>query len=180
VDGLTVTNEHSDPHVTAIGHSYGSRLVGAATQRGDGIPGADDIVLLGSPGTGVDRAEQLGVGRDHVFVGAADNDPVTHLPSKQQAVAAGAMGVNPVFSYLAGDIADQGDNDLWFGRDPASRAFGARRFRVDEGPLPLIGGEGMTPAHSHYFDPQRDPESAANVAAVVAGRPHLVTTERYR
>ncbi|MFD0393539.1 alpha/beta hydrolase [Streptomyces nogalater] len=89
--GLAATNDHKDPHLVAIGHSYGSRLVGAATQEPGGIPGADDIILLGSPGTGVDRAEELGVGKDHVFVGAAENDPVSHLPSKKEAIA-GTMG----------------------------------------------------------------------------------------
>lgn len=58
--GLAVTNEHADPHMTAIGHSYGSRTVGAATQQEGGIPGVDDIVFVGSPGVGVDSADELG------------------------------------------------------------------------------------------------------------------------
>lgn len=181
MSGLGATNEHSDPHLTAIGHSYGSRLVGAATQEGGGIPGADDIVLLGSPGVGVDKAEALGVGKDHVFVGAAENDPVSHLPSKKEAITGGIfMGGGPLLSYLAADIADQGDDDIWFGKDPASEAFGAHRFKVDDGPQPVIDGQGPTPAHSNYFNPEKDPESARNVAAVVAGRPDLVTSEKYR
>ncbi|RNL71189.1 alpha/beta hydrolase [Streptomyces sp. I6] len=181
MSGLGVTNQHGDPHLTAIGHSYGSRLVGAATQEGGGIPGADDIVLLGSPGVGVDEAADLGVGKDHVFVGAAENDPVSKLPSKQEAIAGGVFaGGGPLLSYLAADIADQGDDDIWFGKDPASEAFGAHRFKVDDGPRPVIAGEGPTPAHSNYFNPDKDPESAANIAAIVSGRPHLVTTEKYR
>lgn len=84
MSGMAASNDHGDPHMTAIGHSYGSRTVGAATQQGDGIPGVDDIVLVGSPGIGVDRAEDLKVGRGHVFVGAAENDVVTHLPSKEK------------------------------------------------------------------------------------------------
>ncbi|MEI5010614.1 alpha/beta hydrolase [Streptomyces sp. PmtA] len=179
--GLSATNDHGDPHLTAIGHSYGSRLVGAATQEGGGIPGADDIVLLGSPGVGVDKAEDLGVGKDHVFVGAAENDPVSKLPSKQEATTGGIfMGGGPLLSYLAADIADQGDDDIWFGKDPASEAFGAHRFKVDDGPRPIIDGEGPTPAHSNYFNPEKDPESAANIAAVVAGQADLLTSEKYR
>ncbi|GFH34002.1 alpha/beta hydrolase [Streptomyces pacificus] len=181
MSGLAVTNEHGDPHLTAIGHSYGSRLVGAATQEGVGIPGADDIILLGSPGVGVDRAEDLGVGKDHVFVGAAENDPVSRLPSKKEAVAGAVfMGGGPLLSYLAADVADQGDDDIWFGKDPASEAFGAHRFVVADGPRPIIDGEGPTPAHSNYFNPGKDRESAVNIAAIVSGRPHLVTTEKYR
>ncbi|WP_318203443.1 alpha/beta hydrolase [Streptomyces sp. SCL15-4] len=180
--GLAATNDHKDPHLVAIGHSYGSRLVGAATQEPGGIPGADDIILLGSPGTGVDKAEQLGVGKDHVFVGAAENDPVSHLPSKKEAIAGtmGFFGGGPLGAYLIGDLADQGDDDLWFGKDPASEAFGGRRFQVADGPRPLIDGQGPTPAHSNYFNPEKDPQSAANIAALVADRPELVKWDEYR
>ncbi|MEU9360205.1 alpha/beta hydrolase [Streptomyces sp. NPDC048301] len=180
-DGLAATNENRDPHFTAIGHSYGSRTVGAATQQGGGIPGVDDIVLVGSPGVGVDRAEDLGVGRQHVFVGAADNDVVTRLPSKSQA-AAGAMAaaVSGPLAYVAGDMADPGDDDLWFGRDPASEAFGARRFRVDDGPG-LVGGFGPSiAAHSQYFDPERDVASSNNISLIAAGRQGKINTQEHR
>ena len=67
--GLAATNENEDPHLTAIGHSYGSRTVGAATQQGDGIPGVDDIVLVGSPGWVLTEPRTSELGKDHVFVG---------------------------------------------------------------------------------------------------------------
>ncbi|MFE7462815.1 alpha/beta hydrolase [Streptomyces sp. NPDC057499] len=177
--GLSATNNEESRHFTAIGHSYGSRTVGAATQQGGGIPGVDDIILVGSPGVGVDRAEDLGVGRDHVFVGAAEHDVVTKLPSKQQSVAGvmGTVAAGPVVGYLTGDLADQGDDDLWFGKDPASEGFGARRFPVGEGPR-LIGG-GFD-AHSQYFDPERDASSANSIALIVAGKPERVKVEEYR
>jgi Alpha/beta hydrolase len=182
--GLAATNDDKDPHLVAIGHSYGSRLVGAATQEPGGIPGVDDISLVGSPGTGVNHAEDLGVGKDHVFVGAADNDPVSHLPSKKEAVtgAVGFFGGGPAGAYLLGDLADQGDDDLWFGKDPASEAFGARRFKVLDGPVPVADGQGLTPAHSNCFNPAdgKDPVSAANIAAVVADRPDLMTWDTCR
>ncbi|MFD4230195.1 alpha/beta hydrolase [Streptomyces sp. NPDC058545] len=179
MSGLAATNENEDPHLTAIGHSYGSRTVGAATQRDGGIPGVDDIVLVGSPGVGVDRAEDLGVGKDHVFVGAAEHDVVTMLPSKQQAAigVAGLIAAGPFSSYVAGDVADQGDDDLWFGKDPASEAFGARRFPVSEGPR-LISEDGVSiDAHSQYFDPQRDAVSADSIALIAAGRSSKVKME---
>ncbi|WLQ41756.1 alpha/beta hydrolase [Streptomyces laculatispora] len=180
--GISATNENEDPHMTAIGHSYGSRTVGAATQQGGGIPGVDDIVLVGSPGVGVDRAEDLGVGKDHVFVGAAENDIVTKLPSKRQS-AVGAVGwavAGPAGSYLLGDIADQGDDDLWFGKDPASEAFGARRFPVGDGPK-VVSGNGLSiDAHSQYFDPDRDASSANSIALVAAGQSKRLKAEEYR
>ncbi|MFB8089866.1 alpha/beta hydrolase [Streptomyces sp. NPDC055992] len=183
MDGLVATNAHDDPHMTAIGHSYGSRTVGAATQQGGGIPGVDDIVLVGSPGVGVDRAEDLGVGKDHVFVGAAENDIVTKLPSRRQA-AAGlyAIPAGPVGAYLLGDAADHGDDDLWFGKDPASEAFGARRFPVAPGPRPIGLGGLSTDAHSNYFDvgPERDAMSADSIALIAAGKADKVKLEEAR
>lgn len=181
MSGLQVTNENKDPHLTAIGHSYGSLTVGTAAHMGGGIPGADDIILLGSPGVGVDKAEDLGVGKDHVFVGAAENDPVTKLPSKQQS-ASGIVGLlagGPTVAYLAGDIADQGDDDLYFGKDPASEAFGARRFEVDDGPRPVLDA-GKFKAHSQYFTPEKDAVSARNVAQIVAGKPEGIEAEEWR
>lgn len=180
--GLSATNENDDPHMTAIGHSYGSRTVGAATQHGNGIPGVDDIVLVGSPGVGVDHAEDLGVGRDHVFVGAAENDVVTKLPSKQQSAVGVAVlaATGPVGAHLLGGMADQDDDDLWFGRDPASEAFGARRFPVDEGPR-VVGSKGVSiDAHSQYFDPKRDAMSSDSIALIAAGRADKVKTEESR
>ncbi|MFE4921391.1 alpha/beta hydrolase [Streptomyces sp. NPDC056661] len=180
--GLAVTNENENPHLTAIGHSYGSRTVGAATQQVGGIPGVDDIVLVGSPGVGVDRAEDLGVGKDHVFVGAAEHDVVTRVPSRKQATV-GVMGLitaGPVGSYIVGDIADLGDDDLWFGKDPASKAFSARRFHVDEGPQ-LVSSDGLSiDAHSQYFDPERNAVSADSIALVAAGQSRELKMEEPR
>ncbi|MFF7627126.1 alpha/beta hydrolase [Streptomyces cyaneofuscatus] len=169
--GIAATNGNEDPHLTAIGHSYGSRTVGAAAAVPGGIPGVDDIILVGSPGVGVDHAVDLGVGSRHVFVGAAANDPVTKLPSKAQVVVGGVGLVvgGPGGAYLAGDLADPGDDDLWFGKDPASKAFGARRFPVADGP-PLVGGGGVNlDAHSNYFSPERDAVSADSIALIVSG-----------
>ncbi|WP_299539706.1 alpha/beta hydrolase [uncultured Streptomyces sp.] len=179
--GLTATSKVKDPHFTAIGHSYGSRTVGAAAQRLGGIPGVDDIILVGSPGVGADHAVDLGVGAGHVFVGSAANDPVTKLPSKTQ-VAVGSAGLilGPAGAYLAGDLADPGDDDLWFGKDPASKAFGARRFPVDPGP-PVISGNGLSgEAHSQYFDPVRDAVSADSIALIVSGNSSHLRIEEQR
>ncbi|MGW0780474.1 alpha/beta hydrolase [Streptomyces sp. NPDC002913] len=178
--GLAATNMNEDPHLTAIGHSYGSRTVGAAAQQSGGIPGVDDIVLVGSPGVGVDRADDLGVGKEHVFVGAAENDVVTKLPSKQQAAVGAWATLSGPLAYVAGDIADQGDDDLWFGKDPASEAFGAKRFVVDDGPG-VVSRDGVSvDAHSQYFDPVRDPASANSIALISAGRSEKVKSEEYR
>ncbi|MGW1883073.1 alpha/beta hydrolase [Streptomyces sp. NPDC001970] len=172
--GLEATNEHKNPHLTAIGHSYGSLTVGTAAKQPDGIPGADDIILLGSPGVGAEKAQDLGVSQDHVFVGAADNDPITKLPTKDEVALAGPLG-----SLVYGDAFDLGGGDIYFGKDPASEAFGARRFRVDDGPRPILELGGFD-AHSQYFTPEKDWESAENIARVVAGKPDKISTENWR
>jgi hypothetical protein len=65
------------PHLTVIGHSYGSTTVGTALR--DEQTGTDDVVLIGSPGANVDSADELNVPPGHVFVGASSRDPVSYL-----------------------------------------------------------------------------------------------------
>ncbi|MFJ3752206.1 alpha/beta hydrolase [Streptomyces rubiginosohelvolus] len=182
MDGIKTANDHEDPHMTAIGHSYGSRTVGGAAQQSGGIPGVDEIVFVGSPGVGVDSADDLGVGRDHVFVGSAANDVVTKLPSKAESVL-GTAGVGfggPVAAYAFGDLVDRRDDDVWFGRDPASEAFGARRIEVGDGP-PLVGkGKIDVDAHTQYFDPELDITSVENMALITAGQADRVKREEPR
>lgn len=203
--GISATNEGQDPHVTAIGHSYGSLTVGLAAQEKGGIPGADDIVLVGSPGTGADSADQLGVGKEHVFVGAAENDLVTKLPNENEAggIGAGAVGggsagavlglgvggpigglIGGVGGAVAGGFAGYTAQDaqtdpskIYFGTDPAHKDFGANRFLVSDGPT-LI--EEPMQAHSNYFDPAKDLASAHNIARIVAGQSDAITLQQPR
>ncbi|MGA6171785.1 alpha/beta hydrolase [Streptomyces sp. NPDC012600] len=176
--GISATNENGDPHVTAIGHSYGSLTVGTAAKESGGIPGVDDVILLGSPGVDAQKATELGVGKEHVFVGAADNDPVTHLPTKDE-VALGWITGGPVGLRTGRDLFDIGNDDLYFGKDPASAAFGAQRFEVNDGPR-MIRDMGLFDAHSQYFTPQKDRVSADNIANIVAGRPDAIVREKHR
>jgi pimeloyl-ACP methyl ester carboxylesterase len=74
VNGVLAARDGDRPHVTIVGHSYGTVTTSKAAQSGD-LP-VDDIVLLGSPGTDANRASQLGVGSNHVFVGTNSEDPV--------------------------------------------------------------------------------------------------------
>ncbi len=64
----------TDPHRTAIGHSYGTTLIGSAARQGD--LNADDVVLAGSPGVQVPKAEGLDVPQGHVWNQEAEADPV--------------------------------------------------------------------------------------------------------
>lgn len=65
------------PHLTVVGHSYGSTTAGTSLR--DHRTGVDDVVLLGSPGANVERAAELRVPSGHVFVGSSSRDPVSYL-----------------------------------------------------------------------------------------------------
>lgn len=74
VEGTRAAQGSGHHHITVIGHSYGSTLVGAAAK--DGKLGADDIVAVGSPGMDAAYASSFGIPRDHVYAGASPNDPI--------------------------------------------------------------------------------------------------------
>ncbi len=77
VDGLRATRETDPPHLTVVGHSYGSVVAGLAVRRSPGS--VDDLVVVGSPGVEADHAVDLPVGAGTVWVGAASGDPVSRL-----------------------------------------------------------------------------------------------------
>ncbi|MFI7892454.1 alpha/beta hydrolase [Streptomyces sp. CACIS-1.16CA] len=78
LDGLDASRTaESDPHRTAIGHSYGTTLIGSAARQGE--LNADDVILAGSPGVQVSKAEQLDVPKGHVWNQEADWDVVPDI-----------------------------------------------------------------------------------------------------
>ncbi|MFJ9582118.1 alpha/beta hydrolase [Streptomyces sp. NPDC101191] len=78
LDGLDASRAvDTDPHRTAIGHSYGTTLIGSAARQGH--LNADDVILAGSPGVQVPKAEQLDVPKGHVWNEEADGDPVPDI-----------------------------------------------------------------------------------------------------
>ncbi|MEV6741671.1 alpha/beta hydrolase [Streptomyces sp. NPDC051104] len=64
--------------------------------------GADDVVVVGSPGMTVDRAQDLQMDPEHVWIGGAEDDIVINHFS-----------------------------DYTLGRDPMLGAFGGNNFEVD-------------------------------------------------
>lgn len=84
LDGLDASRSH-DPHLSLLGHSYGS-LTAALAVRGADTTGVDEMVALGSPGFGVDRRDRLSIPPEHLFVGEATDDLVADL---------GAFGGDP-------------------------------------------------------------------------------------
>ncbi|WP_249998006.1 alpha/beta hydrolase [Actinoplanes sp. M2I2] len=87
--------------VTLIGHSYGAVVVGLAAKN---KPGIDDVITLGAPGAGVDRAAELGGAR--VWAALAPTDWIRRIPQVR----------------LFG---------LGLGRRPSSPGFGASALPTD-------------------------------------------------
>ncbi|MET9956665.1 alpha/beta hydrolase [Streptomyces sp. NPDC006339] len=78
MDGLDASRAvDSEPHRTAIGHSYGTTLIGSAARQGH--LNADDVILAGSPGVQVPKAEQMDVPKGHVWNQEAKGDPVPDI-----------------------------------------------------------------------------------------------------
>ena len=153
VDGLNSTHESGNqPHLTVIGHSYGSTTSAHAAAGG---MDADSLVLIGSPGAseGVTHASGLNMPAGQVFVGAADHDPVSWL--------GGEDGLLP----------GSWDDSLGLGADPAQGDFGAHNFAVDNGqtfhgPGGLVD-TGLLQNHVNYFDDNNP--GLANLADIVSG-----------
>jgi hypothetical protein len=124
-------------HVTVLGHSYGSLVAGLAAKRDRG---ADDLVLLASPGVEATRASQLQVPAGHVWSARDATDPIQLVfwPSR----LAGLFGI---------------DVPTAFGPDPTGAPFGANG-------IPVGGALG----HSGYF--AAGSQSLASLAAIVSGR----------
>ncbi|GAA1738413.1 hypothetical protein GCM10009734_50390 [Nonomuraea bangladeshensis] len=160
LDGLHATHQPAGtPRFTVLGHSYGSVVAGMAAQTRKGTF-ADQLILVGSPGTMAARASDLGV--KQVWVGESPQDPIAdlgHLPlSGGRNPISGIL--NPWFPNGAGP----------FGTDPSNIAFGANRFVVDptpvSGPLSFTGYDIGT--HSGYWDSQS--ESLKNLGFIINGQ----------
>lgn len=72
-DGINASRA-SDPHLTAVGHSYGSTTTGYALQHTTTPVG--DAVVFGSPGLGTDDVKDLRVPAGHTAAIRAYADPV--------------------------------------------------------------------------------------------------------
>ncbi|MDG4858964.1 alpha/beta hydrolase [Streptomyces sp. T-3] len=99
--GLRASHEGERANLTVLGHSYGSTTVGIAA-NGDGGLDADRIAVVGSPGMGVGRADDLNIDPDNFYVGEAGDDPI------------------------------QAAQDLTLGEDPSNAIFfGGNKFVTD-------------------------------------------------
>jgi pimeloyl-ACP methyl ester carboxylesterase len=138
-------NHFGASHVTLIGHSYGSTVVGDAFAHA-GMK-ADDVIFVGSPGVTVDKASDLHLDPSHVWAGKAKFDPIPEI----------SASVNPLEWY--------DDHHIRFGNDPTSSAFGGQTFDTGD-------GSSVMSAHSEYWHagPSMD-----NMTNIVLGQTKEVT-----
>jgi len=142
VNGLHTT--HDGPaRITAIGHSYGSTVLGEAASTGDGLA-VNDVVAVGSPGMRVDNASEFNVPTDHVWAGAAADDNFVARPENT------AQKI-PLIGNWIGGVANEGIH----GPGPHYPEFGGNVLSVD------------THGHSGYWAPGST--SLRSQAAIVVG-----------
>ncbi|PKV85989.1 alpha/beta hydrolase [Streptomyces sp. TLI_146] len=131
--GLRAAHQGDQPtHLTVLGHSYGSTTVGAADVGGDGL-GADDAVVLGSPGLTVKRADQLHMDPRHLWVGAASDDLVSNVLS---GASLGADPKDPGFGAQRMYVDTSGHSGYWDGGSQSLENQG----RIIAGKEPENGG----------------------------------------
>ncbi|WP_027660543.1 alpha/beta hydrolase [Salinispora fenicalii] len=145
VNGLRASHDGTASHVTVIGHSYGSTVLGEAASTGDGLA-ADDLIAVGSPGMRVDTAGEFNVDAQHVWAGAAVDDTFVARP---ETYTTHIRKVPFIGDWVADDI------DGIHGPAPHTTDFGGNVLDVD------------TSGHSGYWE--EDSQSLKSQAAVVAG-----------
>jgi len=97
-------------HTTLIAHSYGTYTAGLALHHGLTV---DDVVLIGSPGTGVSTRKDLHLGTDHVFVGLSDGDPI-HWGDSWFVPANGYPPDDPEFGATSMGVDNHGKHSEYF------------------------------------------------------------------
>lgn len=140
IAGLKATRAGSEPFVSLITHSYGSTA--AMIELAKGRVTVDALAMVGSPGGATQKASELDVTNDNVFVGEAKLDPVA--------------------------------DTAFYGSDPGSDSFGARRMNVAGG-IDVITHKtlGAAVGHLGYFD--SGSESMRNFALISLNEGGLVT-----
>lgn len=146
-EGLRITHEGGGAHTSTIGHSYGGVLAGHAAGRG-GALATDELVLVGSWGTGADHVTDLRLAgiapernAEHVYATMAPHDHVQLMPRTH-------------------------------GTAPTEPDFGATTFTSSSAPGSVTWNAEEHQA-THYLD-SANPASE-NIGLIVTGRGDMVT-----
>lgn len=123
-------------HITAVGHSYGSTVIGDGAREGNGLA-VDDIVVAGSPGMHVPHASALNIQPNHVWAEQSPNyDDGVDGEWVPGIGAAGHAGSSRTDAAARGAIELGGIE----APVPADPSFGGNRLTVD------------SQGHSGYWD----------------------------
>jgi Alpha/beta hydrolase len=103
---------HPSIALTLIGHSYGSVVIGLAAPK---LPGqVENLVAIGSPGMGVDRAADLHTSA-RLFAGTAANDWTGSLPGlRLLGIGHGTHPTDPAFGALRLPVGGVDGHDGYF------------------------------------------------------------------
>jgi hypothetical protein len=152
--GLRVTHQGGAGHLVLLGHSYGTTVVGHTAR--DSVA-ADDVILVASPGVGVDAANELHLAAS----GAAGRVWATTAKCDVIAQAADIWRLGP----SAADFVFEG-SDIWKslvnGTNPVHPDFGARVFRSDTGNC-----LNAVSTHSAYWNEGN--QARTGIAGIVTG-----------
>ncbi|WP_286160427.1 alpha/beta hydrolase [Streptomyces yunnanensis] len=138
--GLRESHTGERAHMTVLGHSYGSTVVGDAAAHSNGID-ADDVVVVGSPGMSVDHAKDLQMDPNHVWAGWAPDDVVSTVASNK------TLGENPADQDFGGKVFEvdtEGHGGYW---DQGSESL-ANQGRIIAGMPPRPGEYRVPPEPS--------------------------------
>lgn len=153
MQGMRASHDGDPGHLVAMGHSYGTTVLGEAALTGR-LP-VDDIITQGSPGMHTDDARNLNIDPKHVWAGSAASDPVSQTSDVSNwTVTGGAVLGGPIgagLGWAAGEFYEDGHNI-----SPHDKEFGANSYRVD------------TSGHSGYWD--GNTESLRNQARILVGK----------
>ncbi|WP_054814265.1 alpha/beta hydrolase [Nocardia arizonensis] len=167
-EGLDAASNKNDPHITALGHSYGSLATSQALQEGGNA--VDDVVFYGSPGLGAELPipTQLSQPLGWLSNATGTNDEVG---------SAADLGLQSGHVYEMTENKDPVASANAFGRSPNQMPW-VTHLSTDE---VTVDGTKYTGATGHSEYPRTDPSTGAlhrsgyNLAAVVAGIPNNAT-----
>ncbi|MBB1244986.1 hypothetical protein GL263_15625 [Streptomyces durbertensis] len=158
LDGLEAANRtENGGHRIAVGHSYGTTLIGAAARQG-GL-NAGDVIFVGSPGVQGKTADELRLPKGHVWNQTADGDSVPAVGKFGHGKGDWGVRIDPRLG-----IPQWHPGEVKLPQTPSSPGFGAHQMTTD------------TSGHTDYWD--ADTQSLKNQAAVVAGEYDEVRRER--
>ena len=150
VDLATIRSLNPSAHMTVIGHSYGSVVLGQAMKRGLDRKGVADLIVLGSPG--MDANNRRALQSPGINLWATKGTISMHVPLPV------VVPLPPIEKITLDPISFAPAH----GEDPSAIGFGAKRF----------SSEGAK-THGAYFD--TGSEALKNIVRISLGRPEAVT-----